>query len=164
MPRRYPRNAQSRTDALSGSRHVGQHSIRNRAGLKAEYARRVQTDWGSDVVVAAGSAHACNESDIVTGGKILTLTLTGPDRFQNDDNFAALILGFPATDGLRAALAASQFVLSNHDTIVTLTLPAIAGYTISADASYNVVIPASFFKFRQTSLTVTAAIVVTNGA
>lgn len=161
--RRFPRNAQTRADALAGPDKLFQHSIRNTLGRKAEDARYAQAAVGTVAVVAGGSANACNESDIVAGGKVLTLTLTGPDRF-NSANINDFINAFPATDGLRAALTAANFAFSNGHRLLTLTLPAIAGYTISANASYDVTLPASAFDVRQTQLVVAAAIVVTDGA
>lgn len=161
--RRFPRNALTRADALAGPGHRFQHYRRDALGRKSEDARYAQDAVGTVTVTAGGNAHACNESNIVAGGKILTLTLVGPDRF-NSANINDFINAFPATDGLRAALVAANFAFTNGHKICTLTLPAIAAYDISVNASYDVTLPATAFDVRATSLVVTAAIVVTAGA
>lgn len=161
--RRFPRNAQTRADALAGPDKLFQHYRRDTLGRKSEDARYANDAVGTVSVAASGTANACNESDIVAGGKVLVLTLTGPDRF-NAANINDFINAFPATDGLRAALSAANFVFTNAHHILSVTLPAIAGYTISANASYDVTLPASAFDVRQTQLVVAAAIVVTDGA
>lgn len=160
--RRFPRNAQSRADALAAPGHRFQHSIRNSLGRKAELARYAQAAVGTVAVAAGGSANAALEADIVTGGDVLTLTISGPDRFTNPDSFAALIAGLPVTDTINTGFDAAHTALSADGKTITMTMIAIAGYTLSADAHYDVAIPAVYFQDRTTALTVTGAINVTN--
>lgn len=157
--RRFPRNAQSRADALSGKGNLFQHYRRDTLGRKSEDARNTLSAAGAVAVTASGTAHACNESDIVAGGKVLTLTMTGPDKFTNDDSFAALIAAFPAA---LTGLTAAAFV--HNQNVITVTLPAVAAYDISVNASYDIAIPVSYFRASNVGQTVTAAIVVTAGA
>lgn len=160
--RRFPRNAQSRADALAGPGHLHQHYIRNTLGRKAEDARYAQAAVGTVAVLATGTAHACNESDIVAGGKVLTLTISGPDRFTSAK--ADFLAAVPATDGLRAALTVAAITFSADMKRAIYTLPAFGGYTIASNASYDFALPAGCFHNSNAGLTVTAAIVVTEGA
>lgn len=160
--RRFPRNVQSRADALAAPGHRFQHSERFKAGHKAEATRNFQTGTGVVASVAGGTAHACNESDVVAGGKILTLTISGPDHWSSDQN--AFLLAVPTTDGMRGNLTVAAFSFSADMKVMSLTLPAFSAYTISADASYDMTLGADCFHTSEVGLTVTAAIVVTNGA
>ena len=162
--RRFPRNAQNRADALAGPGHLFQNYRRDALGRKSEDARYAQTAAGVVAIAAGGTAHACNESDIVAGGKVLTITLSGPDRFTNNDNWAAFLAALPTTDTINTGFDAAHISLSTDGKVITATLLAIAGYTISADASYDIPVPASYFNSANAALTMTAAIVVTNGA
>lgn len=160
--RRFPRNAQTRGDALSGPGHLFQNYRRDALGRKSEDARYAQDAAGAVGVAAGGSANVALEAEIVAGGDVLTLTISGPDAFTNPDGFAALIAALPVTDTINTAFDAAHTALSADGKTLTLTMLAIAGYTLSADAHYGVTIPAVYFRNRSTSLVVANAINVTN--
>lgn len=110
--------------------------------------------------LAWGAAH-------LTGGTaavLLTLTASGDDLWMADVVTrlgASLVAAFPATDGLRAALSASNFSVSADLTVLTLTLPNFS-YVLSGDASYDATFPKECFRNAHDTYVVTGAIAVTN--
>lgn len=99
-----------------------------------------------------------DESDIVTGGKTIVLTLTdetfiaaGTGPIGSTANTQALIDGI---DGdvvggtgwdavVKAGLVPADDVVRTSATVCTITLPAFASYSISATETISVVIPAA---------------------
>lgn len=106
----------------------------------------------------------------LTGGYssvVIPLVVSGDDKFQADAvsaRSALLIAAFPETDDLRAALGAEDFAISADHKTITLTLPAIAGYTISGDATYDVTLDKTLFLNANAAVVVVDALTVTNGA
>jgi len=99
------------------------------------------------VVVAGGIV----ESEVVTGGKTLVLTLTGTtwDADIGDDSpeTTALIAGIDSNkaeatgwDAVVKAGLAHGDVTRNSDTVVTILLPAFAGYQITESETITVTI------------------------
>jgi hypothetical protein len=89
------------------------------------------------------------ESEMVTGGETLIVTLTG-DTWHADigaDNAitTAFLAGITGNDDYATIAALTDFedVARTSDTIVTLTYPAGGAYAIAADEDVTVVLPAS---------------------
>lgn len=114
-------------------------------------------DIGADEFVDAGSATAAvtgtatdtiDESDIVSGGETLILTLTGETWVTVGSTFNSerqnIINGINGDDDdqLRSGLDVTD-VVRTSDTIVTITLSAIPGYDISSQIEYEITIPAT---------------------
>jgi len=95
-----------------------------------------------------------NEADIVTGGKTLIITLTGATWVAAGATFdaqrQAIIDGIDSAQAeatgwdtvARPAIAVTD-VVRTSDTVVTITLPAVATYDITADETLTVTAPAS---------------------
>jgi hypothetical protein len=101
------------------------------------------------------------EGDIVTGGETIVFTIVGNDTFASDlvtnaTKRNALIEGLTSDDAadIEAAFIQANFVLSAGNTILTITLPAVAAYSIAGDDEIGWVIPASAFTARGEELTV----------
>ncbi len=121
----------------------------------------VQPDVGADEQLGAGPASASvsgtilasvTESHIVVGGKTLVITLVNDtwDATVGADNAATTALingldsdGVEATGWDAAVLTSLTFneVVRTSDTVVTITLPAQAGYDISAAETITVTVP-----------------------
>jgi hypothetical protein len=119
-------------------------------------------------VAVTGNAGSCAEADIVNGGKVLVFTITGNDTF-NAITAGALLTAMAAgladgAAGIAAALVAGSFVRSGANKILTVTLPAVAAYSIAADAHYDWTIPQAAFQNRSAAAANVSAINVTNGA
>lgn len=97
-----------------------------------------------------------DESDIVTGGKTIVLTLTddtfiaaGTGPVGSTANTQALIDGIDGDVAggtgwdavVKAGLVPADDVVRTSDTVCTITLPAFASYSISATETISVVIP-----------------------
>jgi hypothetical protein len=94
------------------------------------------------------------EADIVTGGKTLIITLTGATWAAAGAPFdavrQAIIDGLDSAEAeatgwdalVRPAIAVTD-VVRTSDTVVTITLPAVATYDITADETITATIPAS---------------------
>ncbi len=98
---------------------------------------------------------------------VVNIDVTGDDAFKADAISAfstTLIASVPTTDGLRAALTAGNFALSNNNKRLTLTLPAIGAYTIGSNASYDFTFNKVLFLRATANKVVTAALTVTDGA
>ena len=95
-----------------------------------------------------------NEADIVTGGKTLIITLTGATWVAAGATFdaqrQAIIDGIDSAQAeatgwdtvVRPAIDVGD-VVRTSDTVVTITLPAVASYDITADETLTVTVPAS---------------------
>ena len=109
----------------------------------------------SEVVITATLAEdITNESDITTGGNVITLTLTN-DTWESTvgaDNAitTALIAGLDSAqaeaagwDAVVKAGLTYTAVTRTSDTLVTITLPAFRSYDITAQETITATIPAS---------------------
>jgi hypothetical protein len=105
-------------------------------------------------IVLSGTAVAGGvlESEIVTGGETLILTLAGDvfDPAVGDDNAVtdALIAGITGDDegetGFNDEVPLTfAEVVRTSDTVVTITLPAADDYAITEDETITVAVPAS---------------------
>lgn len=170
MSRRfYPRQKLSREGAVSpfGS-HAYRFPLNERSredGLKQD---AIGSDAAFNVLTLGGNlAAGVNESDIVAGGKVLTFTITGGDTFDGavlGGGFAAFKAGLAGSAQILAAIGAGNFALSQGNRVITLTLPAIAGYTIAANETLTWTVPASAFAIRNFASSALAAGVITDGA
>lgn len=170
MSRRvYPRQRQSRLDAVSATgSHAYRHPLNERSRLDGLGHLLHGQDINFSCLALGGDLpNGVNESDIVAGGKTLTFTLTGGGRFSKTvltTNFAAFKAGLAGSAQILAAIGAGNFALSAGDTVLTLTLPAIAGYVIAADETLTWTVPAQAFEDRDFASAAIAAGTVTNGA
>jgi hypothetical protein len=160
--RRYPRNAQGRRDALLGPGHVADHSPRNDQARRDALARNGEAQC---TVAVTGTGAACLEADIVAGGKTLIFTITGNDEWMPDapTRLAAILLTvLPATDTINTALVGAAWVVSAANKVLTVTLAAHAGYSVTAGAkNYDCTLARNLFRYRAETLVKTAACVVT---
>lgn len=106
---------------------------------------------GITIALTGTATASITESDIVTGGKTVVLTLTG-DTFvtgttsedgiaAGSDSDAAEANGWDAV--VKTNLDNTDVVLSGGNTIATITLPAFATYDISALENITWTIPAA---------------------
>jgi hypothetical protein len=101
-------------------------------------------------VVLSGSADGSMESEIVAGGNTIICTMSGSTWAATigDDNaitsaFIAGIVGSQSA-GLIASATIYTNVVRTSDTVVTITLPAVAGYTLpSGQDDITISVPAS---------------------
>jgi len=118
-------------------------------------------------VAVTGNAGSCAEADIVNGGKVLVFTITGNDTFNaiTGSILTAMKAGLADSGaGIAAALVSGSFVRSGSNKILTVTLPAVGAYSISADAHYDWTVPQVAFQNRSAAAANASAINVTNGA
>jgi len=88
------------------------------------------------------------ESDIVTGGKTIVLTIAGTDTFvtgtTSEDAIAAGISGSASWNSeVRDNLDNTNVALTGSDKVATVTLPASSGYSITANDTITATIPAA---------------------
>jgi hypothetical protein len=124
----------------------------------------------SSTATLGGNIATASETDIRSGGRTILLTLTDntwtADSVSNTAKLIALIDGFTtATDttawnAVKAALKTSGGVVRTSDTLLTITLPAVAGYDIAADQTVNLNIPTTLltnsYTVNSLSFTITA--------
>lgn len=106
------------------------------------------TPVSNQSAVLAGAVLTATESDIVTGGKDLVITLQNDlwaqDIATNSAKRNALVAGITAETepAIWAAVGASATLVRNSDSVLTITLPAAPNYAIGSEQKINVVIPA----------------------
>jgi len=93
------------------------------------------------------------ESEIVTGGQTLVLTLTNGEWIRSglfNAQRANIIAGIDSAqaeaagfDARKATILPVTAVVRTSDTVVTITLVAEAGYVITANETITVTVPAS---------------------
>jgi len=93
------------------------------------------------------------ESAIVTGGQVLTITLTNGEWIRSglfDAQRAGIIAGIDSAqaeaagwDAQKATILPVSAVVRTNDTVVTITTAAAAAYAITANETITVIIPAS---------------------
>lgn len=110
---------------------------------------------GAGTVALTGTAgDGCAEADIIAGGQTLIATLTGDTWVASGAAFEAqrqnLIDGLVSAQGEAAGFNAEVVpnidvtdVVRTSDTVVTITLPAIPGYEITATETITWTIPSS---------------------
>jgi len=124
-------------------------------------------------VAASGTLTASSTgSDVVAGGKTLILTLTNDiwatDVASNKTKREALLGGITAsgteaaqwTKVITALKANSAPVLRNSDTVVTITLPAVTGYSITSAQVVSVTVPKTVLTVASTNVTLTPAFTI----
>lgn len=140
-------------------------------GKEMTYRHHGQALWDLVPTVAlTGTAIAGGvlEAEIVTGGETLILTLTNGewDLIIGADNAltTALIAGITGDDaggnGWDDDVAILHgTVVRTSDTVVTITLPASAGYSTLVDETVSVVVPASVVPIADVDLVVKTFVV-----
>jgi hypothetical protein len=107
----------------------------------------------ASAAVTGTAGDGCTETQIVTGGETIILTLTGDTWVASGGTFNAIrqdiIDGIDSAqseangwDAERGDIAVTD-VARTSDTVVTITLPALASYAITANETITVTIPAS---------------------
>lgn len=135
--------------------------------------RRVQYLPIVGVSVSGTAADGLTESEVVDGGKTIILTVAGDTWVTAGATFdaqrQAIIDGITSAQSeaagwnaeVRDAMAVTA-VVRTSDTVVTVTLPAAAGYDVDANETITVTVPAAALtggvaKVASPSFTVTAA-------
>lgn len=174
MPKRFvmPRTAKSRGD------YVSQREIINRQGAARNHLSRNssiavatagQLANGSISVALTGTAIAGGvlESEIVTGGETLIITVTGdqwvPTAGDNNAITTAIIAGITGDGDWANVPLAHGDIARTSDTVLTITLPAAASYAITGNETVTVAIPAAALKKGMTP-TSSPTFVITNEA
>jgi len=130
---------------------------------------------GTAAVTGTAVAGGVLESEIVTGGETIILTLTGDIWVATvgADNAitTALIAGITAAEveatGWNAEVRDNMThaeVVRTSDTVVTITTAAEAAYAITADENVTVTIPATAVTYTDVAIVAAPAIVVTEGS
>ena len=147
-----PRMEQARADFIA-QREIIKPAARNHQSRNDMLARTpfVDSAVGGVDFALSGTAIAGGvlESEIVTGGETLIVTLTGdtwhPDIGSDNAITTAFLAGITG-DGDYATVAAATDhtdVARTSDTVVTITYPAVAGYAITEDETVTVDVPGS---------------------
>jgi len=160
MPKRYrgPRNEASRRDMIA-QREIITGALKNILARNDSIAAAPFTDPEATVAITgtAVSAGGSLESEIVTGGRTVILTLTGAvwhaDIAADNTRTADLVAGFVAAESEAAGWTAQILagdgsmdytdVVRTSDTVVTVTLPASASYSVSTHENITIQIPGS---------------------
>jgi hypothetical protein len=150
-----PRMEQARADWIA-QREIIKPAARNHQSRNDMLARTpfVDSAVGGVDFALSGTAIAGGilESEVVTGSETLIITLTGdtwhPDVGSDNAITTALIAGITGDDvggnGWNDEVSiAHGNVARTSATVVTITLPATAGYAIAADETVTVDIPGS---------------------
>lgn len=170
-----PRQAKARADWIAQREIVKagarDHKTRNDMLARAPYADSAGVGLAF-ALTGTAIAGGVLESEIVTGGETLIITLTG-DTWKSTvgaDNAitTALIAGITGDDA--GANGWDDEVTITHanvartsDTVVTITLPAAAAYAIAANETVTVAVPAIAVNKGVAPLAV-QTFVITNGA
>jgi len=100
----------------------------------------------STCALSGTATPSCNDVNIQGGGRTLVYTVSDCTWVASISTIAtALISGMSGTGDwgtVKSALSSSNFT-RNSDTVVTLTLPAVAGYSISANETVTCNVPSS---------------------
>ena len=92
----------------------------------------------------SGTVTTATESDIVVGGKTLVISLKNDvwvqDVASNNDKLVALSGGISYSSKSIWTLSPSD-VVRTSDSVLTITLPPVAGYALDQDQTINVTIP-----------------------
>ena len=168
--RRFPRNSQTRRDALTSIGHaVFQHMPHDSRARRDEDVRYSGLTGLPNTSVTPSHA-LINESAIVAGScaNAPTWTVAGGDIFvadilTNATKFTALMAGLADGGAISSVVSGSDFSLNTaRDTLVLSLSAAIATYSIGANQSYVWTFPETAFRNRAGALVVTSAIVVVN--
>ena len=170
-----PRMEQSRADFIA-QREIVKPGARNHQSRNDMLARTpfVDSAVGGVSFALSGTAIAGGvlESEIVTGGETLIITLTGdtwaPTVGADNAITTALIAGITGDDvggtGFNDEVTiAHGNVARTSDTVVTITLPAAGSYAIAADETVTVDIPGTALS-KGIAPTETATFDITNEA
>lgn len=130
---------------------------------------------GGSAIITGTAEPSLTEADVINGGKTVIITLTG-------DTWVAAGATFDAQrqaiiDGLDSAQSESAgwnievrdkisvaSVIRTSDTVVTITLPVVTGYSITADETITVTIPAAALVTSASAIIATPTFDVVNQA
>lgn len=130
------------------------------AALDPVYAFKVLPVSDQSAKLSGTAVSGITENDIVAGGKTIVITLSNdiwiPDVATTQRD--ALLDGLTVADAIWSAVShfknsPSTKIVRNSDTVVTITLPAYAGFTISDDLSISLKIPKSALTSASTDIT-----------
>lgn len=146
---RYPRNEQSRRDRIL-QHEIVNHSTRNHKSRNDAIAANPYGIAGL-IATLTGTAIAggVTEAQMVTGGETLIVTLEGEiwhaDIGADNAITTAFLAGITGNDDYATIAALTDFgdVVRTSDTVVTLVWPAGVGYSILANETVTVAVPAS---------------------
>jgi hypothetical protein len=110
----------------------------------------IYEDVTATAAISGTATAGINEADVVAGGKVVDITLTG-DTFVDGAYFTdakqAIIDGFANTVGTEWDLEVSNIsvnaVTRQSDTVARLTLPALSGYSIATNETVTCTVPAA---------------------
>lgn len=113
-----------------------------------------QATTAASAAITGTAIDSINESDVVTGGKTIIITLTNDTWVPDDGTFAGIrqdiIDGLDADGaegtGWNAVVQATESVTSvvrTSDTVVTITLSAFATYDITSTETITVTVPST---------------------
>lgn len=153
MPKRlgYPRSPASKRDRIAGS-EIFNKATRNEASRNDAVGQDPAGNTGVSITLSGTAiAGGVLESEIVTGGETVIITLSGAiwNSIIGDDNSVTDALIAAITGNLADAAGWNAEVSIVHgnvvrtsDTVVTITLPASASYSItSGDETVTVDVP-----------------------
>ncbi len=173
----YPRSPKSRDDALIGPDHVSLHSPRNDQSRRDALARYTGANPAlipTVAVTGTAAGAACTESSLVAGGSTIIWTITGDDRFHTDlptntNIFSTFISGLVVTSTaprqvIAAVVSGSNLALTSFNKVLTLTLPAVAAYSINVSDNYAWTLDRTLFRNGWQNFVVTSCVVVSANA
>jgi len=157
MPKRlnFPRNEASRRDRIAG-REIYNAATRNIKSRNDALAQSRYPTIGGDIVLSGTAiSGGVTEEMMVNGSETLILTLSGDtwhaDIGANNEITDALIAGFSTLEaeaaGFIAQIIGGDGALDNTDivrtsaTVVTITFPASASFSIAASEVVNIDVP-----------------------
>ena len=137
--------------AMWPARHIGRFVHKGQVGPAADVYPEV---------VISGTADGSSESDTVTGGKTIILTLKNCQWVTSGTAFnaarQAIIDGLTSRQSEAAGWnaevrdkAAVTTVARTSAVAVTITLPATAAYSITADETIDITIPAAAIAYQR---------------
>jgi hypothetical protein len=160
----YPRNKQARNDSLVGPDHVGRLGYYRNSRSRRDELQRGLYGLGDQATVAVNS-YVAIASAIVAGGLVFTFTCSGPDLWVNPQDaniYVALSSGFvdPQIGPTLCTSKNAPYSLSNDRTILAVTLPAVAAYSIGVNQAITWNFPEVAFRNRAGVLAVASAVCV----
>ncbi|WP_342600275.1 hypothetical protein MHB48_04045 [Psychrobacillus sp. FSL H8-0483] len=126
---------------------------------------------GQTATASLGGANVMIDTDIVNGGKAITITLGNgaqwdPTITSNKSKQAALLKGFTTSDQTKewakviaAFKSSGKFELSGST--LTITLPAVAGYAIIRNQDVKITIPKSVIISSKSDVVVSGNLLIT---
>lgn len=159
----YPRNRQARNDSLVGKDHVTRQGLYRGDRARRDELQRNLYGLG-DVATVAANSYVAIASGIVAGGIVFTYTCSGPDIWRDVRNIPAVATAVSSglvDAGIGPTLCSCgtlPYSTSADRTLLYVTLPAIAAYSIGVNQLDTWNFPEVAFRNRAGLLAVTSAI------